>query len=752
MKSVKQAFVSLFFCFFPFILPAQTKSSPEVTVKGEVRDSLFSRLDTLQEVVVTAYRPLVQVDLDKVTYSVKDDPDSKTENVLEMLKKVPMITVDGEDKVELKGSGNFKIYLDGKPSNLISNNPSQVLRSMPANTVKSIEVITDPGAKYDAEGVSGIINIITNKQPLGGYTVSLNAGADHWGGHYGGGYFTLKYDKIGFTGNFNYYRFVSPDGSMSSYRESYPPSETFLFSDGKQNYKGLGQYGYGEWSYEIDTLNLLSFSYNRNQGDAKGNGRIVTLMEDGSHQPVYEYNQQGNMMQTWGSTELNLNYQRSFKKKDELLTASYQYSFSPNDSETDAKIEYVQGTFPDSWRRQNTDAGMKEHTFQLDYTVPLAEIHTLEGGAKYILRLNESHSGHYDYIGEAWVPIAEYAVLDEFSHRQNILSAYGSYNLRYKKTGFKTGLRLEQTSLNVRYPVDEMQNFGASFFNLVPSATFSYRLNDMQTLRLGYNLRIRRPGISELNPYVNTTFPEFVSSGNPNLETVKSHNFNLNYNYSHRKFNLNSTLSYNFTGNSIQNYKTLDHPDYPNISYSTYGNIGKTKDTRLDAYLNWNPVKLLRIYSNMSVSYRDIHSNNNEMNFSNSGFMENIHGGIQFNLPKDFSLSFNGGWSSPRIGIQGNSTGWHYTNVSLNKSFLKKKLTFSIRGHNLTETYFDYASEILTDKFYERSSNSQQARRFSISVSYRFGEMKQQIKKVQRGIENDDVEKSSGSGAVGTGE
>ncbi|MBP7181111.1 MAG: TonB-dependent receptor, partial [Dysgonomonadaceae bacterium] len=129
----------------------------------------------LDEISVVAQKPLVKVDIDKLVYSAKDDPEATTSNVLDMLRKVPMVTVDGEDNIQLKGSSNYKIYLNGKPSNMISSNPSQVLKSMPANNVKDIEVITEPGAKYDAEGVGGIINIITDKRSDDGYSGSVGA-------------------------------------------------------------------------------------------------------------------------------------------------------------------------------------------------------------------------------------------------------------------------------------------------------------------------------------------------------------------------------------------------------------------------------------------------------------------------------------------------------------------------------------------------------------------------------------------------
>ncbi|MFY9362098.1 MAG: carboxypeptidase-like regulatory domain-containing protein, partial [Dysgonamonadaceae bacterium] len=169
----------------------------------------------LDEVSIVAQRPLVKVEIDKLTYNAKDDPEASTSNVLDLLRKVPMVTVDAEDNIQLKGSSNFKIYLNGKPSNMITNNPSQVLKSMPANSIKDIEVITDPGAKYDAEGVGGIINIITDKRVDDGYSGSVGANGDTYGGYGGNTYLALKYGKFGFTGNVSYYHHDSPETESS---------------------------------------------------------------------------------------------------------------------------------------------------------------------------------------------------------------------------------------------------------------------------------------------------------------------------------------------------------------------------------------------------------------------------------------------------------------------------------------------------------------------------------------------------------
>lgn len=205
----------------------------------------------LGEVTVTAQKKLVKVELDKLTYSLDDDPEAQTSNTLDMLRKVPMITVDGNDEIQLQGSTNFKIYVNGKPSNMMNNNPADVLKSMPANSVKDIEVITDPGAKYDAEGVGGIINIITTRNVLEGYTASINADASVLGRMGAGAYISAKFGKFGLTGNYKYNHENSPWSESYSIRETYASGTnpaTLLNQYGRSKRQGPFQFGYLEGS------------------------------------------------------------------------------------------------------------------------------------------------------------------------------------------------------------------------------------------------------------------------------------------------------------------------------------------------------------------------------------------------------------------------------------------------------------------------------------------------------------------------
>ncbi len=359
----------------------------------------------LEEVSVTAQKPLVKVEIDKLTYSAKDDPESSTSNVLDLLRKVPLVTVDGEDEIQLKGSSNFKIYLNGKPSNMISGNPSQVLKSMPANSVKDIEVITDPGVKYDAEGVGGIINIVTDKRVDDGYSGSVGANGDTFGGYGGNAYLATRYGKFGFTGNSGYYYHKRPESESGFTREEFSP-QNLLTLNGKNKSDGGGLFLSGALSFEPDTLNLFNLSGSRYGGKFKSHSMQEALS---SGARPYSYNTRSNSTVEYGGMSLSADYQRSFKRKGEMLTISYRFEDNPNDSEYDSEYENVTGVFyyTDGYKlRSVNNAGGKEHTGQLDYVNPLNGKHSIETGLKYIFRDNTSRADHtfFDTEEGVWKP------------------------------------------------------------------------------------------------------------------------------------------------------------------------------------------------------------------------------------------------------------------------------------------------------------------------------------------------------------
>ncbi|MDR1610774.1 MAG: TonB-dependent receptor family protein [Candidatus Symbiothrix sp.] len=712
---------------------------------------LSDNADVLSEVTVTALKPLIKVDLDKIAYNMEDDPESKTNNVLDMLRKVPLVTVDGEDNINLKGSSNFKIYLNGKPSNMISSSPKDVLKSMPANVVKNVEVITNPGAKYDAEGVVGIINIVTQSQSmLGGYTATARLGLDSRSGLSGGLYAMLKYGKVGFTGNFNSYASKTPESETGSTRESYIDNvNKYLYQDGSYTYSGKGQYGYGEISYEIDTLNLINIGLNRYQWNGKNNLNGYARMENMNHERLYEYTNRNFTRNEQGSTGVNVDFQHTSPTvADRLFTLSYRLSLSPNNSGNENTIGHPDNvTLPEyideGIIRQFTDAETKEHTFQADYTTPIQKIHTVEAGVKYIIRINQSNSDYErefnGLLDTDYLPYGQEKYITQFENRNDILAAYAGYSLQLKNWGFKPGLRYEFTNLNVKYPLGADHDFGVDYSNFVPSFTATYKINMMQNIRIGYNMRISRPGIGQLNPYVNNSNPNYISYGNPELDAVRSHSINMNYGYFNPKITLNTNLSYDFENNGIESVAfEIESGDQKGISASTYKNIGKKKRLNLSSYFNWSPTLRFRAFGNLFGTYADIKANNSS-GMENSGFYGQGFFGAQYKLPWDVWVSGFFGGGKMGVSLQQDGAYYSFHSLGLRKSFLKDRLTVQFSASNPFKERYSRTTKTWTETYYQESVNVWRQREFRIGISYRFGEMTAQIKKAKRSIVNDDV-------------
>jgi len=702
----------------------------------------------IKGVEVVAQKPLVKADIDKLTYDIESDPDSKTNTVLDMLRKVPLVTVDGDDNIKVKGNGNFKVYINGKPNNMISNNPSQVLKSMPASSIKSVEVITNPGAKYDAEGVGGIINIVTVKQGIEGYTATVNTGIDNRRDMFGG-FVTVKKGKLTVSTNYNLNKFNNPANTSSSRQENYASSDQkYLNTDGRGKYKGLFQYGNMEASYDIDSLRLISVSLGMYGASYKNNSDSQTGMFSQALDTCYSYMSLSNSKNSFYSVDGSVDYQRLYKVKDRRLTISYKINTNPSTSNLYSVYDNKRQV-PESLnlydRHTKGETNTTESTFQTDYSTPLGKIHTIDVGAKYILRNNVSDNKYYSTSSSD----NEYKYVEsKSSHYKNlndILSAYASYTLKYKKISFRPGVRYEFTIQKVKYLVGNGSNFTSHLNDIVPSVTFGYSLSQMQNILLGYNMRIWRPNIEQLNPYFDDQDPMNISQGNSKLKSEKNHAFNLTYSNFNSKVNINLSLDYSFNNNGIENVtsliptsQTIDgHSVSAGALYTTYQNIGKSQNSGLNSYVNWNISSTTRVNINASGSYQDIKSP--QQSLHNYGWNGSIFGGIQQTFPWKIRFSMNGGGMTPSITLQGRSTGFHYYGFNLNKTFMKDRLTLSLFANNIFDPHINYNSHKTGTNFSNWSYYRYSSLRYGFNLSYRFGELKAAVKKAITSISNDDV-------------
>lgn len=724
----------------------------------------------LGQVEVVAQKPLVKADIDKIEYNVQDDPDSKSNSVLEMLRKVPLVTVDGEDNIKVNGSSSFKVYVNGKPNNMMSNNPTEVLKSMPANSIKHIEVITNPGPKYDAEGVGGILNIVTVGSGLEGYTATFSGNVSNMGA--GGGLFgTIKSGKLTVSARYNYnYNYNDRPRSYSGGTRRTVGDITDGSSDldysGDSKGHGNFQSGSMEASYEIDTLRLITMSFGLWGGGNNSNGLSNTFATmPGTGDDLYQYVSNNRSKSSWYSIDGGIDYQRMFHVKDRMLTFSYKINTRPESSDSYSTYDYDMEDVAPDWqdfmkrmKNQHNDGSQNttEHTFQADYTTPIGKIHTLEAGAKYILRDNSSEDDRYE---QASATQADYEFDNDHSshykHQNDILAAYLGYGLKVKKISGRLGVRYEHTKQEVKYLLGKGDNFDKNFDDLVPSASIGYKLTDMSNLRFGYNMRIYRPGIWYLNPYLDDSNPTNISQGNSHLDSEKSHSFNLSYSNFTQKFNINLSARYSFTNNSIERVTEqvkdteifgLQNPTGKEVLYSTYQNIGKSRNASLSGYINWNATSNTRIYANLYGNYTYLEGANG---LKNDGWNLFAYGGAQQSLPHDWRISLNIYGQTPWIMLQGKGSSFFDYGLSVNKSFLKKRLTLSAFASNFFKKYQHPTSSIEGVGFIQDSWNKYTRQRFGVSISYRIGELKASVKKAARTISNDDVKSSGGEGGGG---
>lgn len=724
----------------------------------------------LGQVEIVAQKPLVKADIDKIEYNVKDDPDSETNTLLEMLRKVPMVTVDGEDNIKVNGSSSFKVYVNGKPNNMMSNNPTEVLKSMPANTIKHIEVITNPGPKYDAEGVGGILNIVTEGGGFEGYTVTLSGNVSNRGA--GGGVFgTVQKGKFTVSARYNYNYNDSPRSySGGTQRATAPHSEVAnLDYEGSSKGDGSFQSGSMEASYEIDSLNLISASFGLWGGGNSSNGgsNYVGNSPLDNHL-LYQYGIGSHSKSSWYSIDGGIDYQRlSPTIKGRMFTLSYKVNTRPqtSDSYSEYDIAYGHDDWTDYLRRlqdQHNDGSQNttEHTFQADYTTPIGEMHTIESGVKYILRNNSSDNDRYLRTS---ADNADYVFDNEYSthyrHQNDIIAAYLGYGLKWKKLSGRLGVRYEHTIEDVKYLLGRGDDFRKNYDDVVPSASLGWKLTDLSNLRVGYNMRIYRPGIWYLNPYLDDSNPSSISQGNPELDSEHSHAFDLSYSNFTPKFNINLSARYSFTNNSIQSVTSLvsedDIPDFSedkktgkDVLYTTYQNIGKSRNLNLSAYVNWNATKDARIYANLFGGYTSLKG---AEGLENDGWNLFAFGGAQQTFKHDWRLSVNVFGQTPWIMLQGKGSSFFSYSVNLNKSFLNRRLSLSAFASNFFQKYNKFESHIEGQGFLQDSWNKYPQMRFGFSVSYRIGELKASVKKAARTITNDDVKSGGSSTGAGGG-
>ena len=717
----KKTLLSIVVCFTMTTLYAQ-KTEPADTLKGQ----------TLDEVVVAQRRKLIKNDIDKLTYDVQHDKTAQTKTTLEILKKIPLVTVDGQENIRVQGSTSFKVYRNGHPDpSLSGQNLKDILKAIPASTIKRIEVITDPGAKYDAEGTTAILNIVMmSSSKLQGVSGNVNSEVDTYGSVRLGTYLTTKVGKLTTTVNYNL-RKQGRKQTENNREEVYNYVKT---GEQKREYgtnstAATIHFGNISASYEIDSLNLLTASANFFGYKVDANTQSTNERWDKNSQLIYKFD---NNMTTPGYSVLDiggrLDYQHKTHLDGEVLTLSYMLAVTRQHT-IFRQMYNNMVNFPVNYTSydQNTRERFTEHTFQIDYVRPFGKYHKIESGTKYILRYNNSTS-LMDYQGTT--PDME----SNFKHNAQVAAAYLSYIFTAGKWAARAGLRYEFTRMKASYPDGSNADYHANLNDWVPSASLQYKISDGQTLKFSYNTSINRPGIDYLNPAVIST-PTAVSFGNANLGSSRNQALHLEYMLVTSKLTLQLSPYYSYTNNGIANI--IYEQNRKDVS--TYQNVLKSKVFGISSYTEWTPFIGTSFTLNADIRYARITLPTPYIKNSGCG------GGIYFNweqkIPWELTLTTSiGGEYGNRVydpyAIEGR---WFYYYFTLTRRFFKDKLTVSLSAESPFIKERSTTYRIVQGDYtgYERAVMKPQC--FKIGLSWKFGKLRASVKKAARSIENDDL-------------
>lgn len=692
-------------------------------------DSISS---VLSEVEIVAQRRLVKASPGKVEYDVSGDKDAQSMSVMELLRKVPMVTVDGNDNIMVNGSSDFLIYKNGKPSGIFAKNPKEALNSVSAMLVKRIEVITDPGAQYDAEGVNGIINIVMDEQSVVDGVLGIaravamtsevySASAD----------VTTQKGPVTINANYNYNWYGETQTTRSETDYVYKASGNRLLSRDKDYMPGNAHLVGLSASYDIDSLNLLSMSCDAQFMRFKYNMTGYSVLISPEDETLNSFNERYNCP-PYNSIGLTtrIDYQHKTRLPGEVLSVSYLMNVSQ--SKTLGNMDYFDATTQLHLDGNSYEALSKsksvEHTFQFDYMRPLFTGGSINIGSKYIMRDNPQYmEKHYD-DGRVY--------LSDFEHYSRIAALYGAFLFERKRWQAQAGVRYEYSRLGGEYYDETAPEFHRDLNDVVPTVGANMQINDANNMSLSYNVRIKRPTVSRLNPAVSES-PLFVSKGNPNLVSANQHNITFGYMYNMQRFMLNVTLRHVMIDNTFVAVKTVDN----GVIYSTYENMGRYKMTSLQGYAQWTLSKSTQFTLNYGVYYQT--AENTAMDISLKKWKFSFFGQLSQQLPWKLRLTFavvrNPGSEITPYAYQ---DGRYFYNVGLQRSFLKgERLTAKITATNLFfRKYQGAPTHVVNGDYTGTTLTRYVSNPLQLTLTYRFGSLNTKVKTIDKTIANDDLQ------------
>ena len=692
----------------------ETKTITEFKIQGGKTNigalKLIPDNQKLNEIVVTAQTSKTTFKLDKRVFNVGKDFSTSGASALEVLNNVPSVNVSIEGDVSLRGSAGVQILINGKPS-VLADQSSNALGTITADMIESIEVITNPSAKYEASGTAGILNIILKKEEKRGWNGSVSANTGSPDNHSLG----LSINRR--TDNFNFF------AQMGAGYRSLPQNaentnqnliiDEVILSQGKEfRNETFFNITLGT-DYHINAFNVLTlsgnFAYEIEDQPSAYQFRILDTNDD----LISSWSREENTAATNPKYQFELNYKKQFKtNKEHSLQVSALGSFFGKDQESKFINTLITGADITNAQQTETDFQQADYTFKADYVNPLTEIYTIETGVQYVINDVGNDFEVRDLVDESYV-INE-NLTNNFDWKQNVLGLYVTTAYEKGKFGVKLGLRVEQTDLKTLLTTTNERN-AQNYTNVFPSFHSSYKISDNTSIQAGYSRRIFRPRLWDLNPFFNIRNNFNIRAGNPNLQPEFTDSYELTSIYKIGKASLSSSLYYRYTTQVVERISTFED----NVTFSSPENIGTNSSVGFEMNGKFSPNKWLTLTGDFNLNYFDRIGTFENQDFDFSGSQWSSRMGSKIGLPADIDIEFTGNYQSGFETVQGEQSGYASLDLGVRKKIFKGKVILNLGVRDLFKSRIQ--ERFVNQPTFESYSFSQRGRFITFGISYGFG-------------------------------
>lgn len=673
----------------------------------------------LKEVTVTAQKPFIEMQNDKIVVNVENSPVAAGNSALEVLQKAPGVMYDQNNRaLSLKGKQGVLVMIDGKQSYLSTEEVIRLLESMPANNIEKIEIIHNPSAKYDAAGNAGIINIRLKKDKNLGFNGSVSLGAGYWENPTANGSLQLNYrrQKFNVFGNYSYnfreqfnnmsiYRSIPFEGSQSIFDQK----NTRIFTSNGNNFKA----GVDYYLSKKTTVGVL---FSGNSGSWEDASKILTQITGANPEPFSQVRAMTNTREEWDNFTYNVNLRHSLNEKGAEITFDADYSKFDNPSNQNSNNYFFNNENTEvatpNLLRSNSFSGVTIKAIKADLTQPLKGGINLEAGLKSSFVETDNNVKFVRNLNNDWV--VDTNLTNQFLYEESIYAGYVNANKQFKGFSVQAGLRAEYT-ISDGLSVTLDQQVQRDYVNFFPSVSVSHTVNKDHSLSYSYSRRIDRPSYQDLNPFTFFLDQYTFGRGNPFLRPQYTNAFSVNYGFKQRFV---VTASYSKTDDAMTDI--LEQDDAERTTYQTRANFAQFENFSLNVS---TPIKITDWWTgrvNVSGFLNHFQTQLASGSVDNQQVSYNAYMSQSFTLSKTFRAELSGWYNSPNVYGLFEAQAQYAIDFGLFKSILNGKGNLKL---NISDIFFTnkWNIKVEQDNVNARVKGNFESRRVNLNFTYNFG-------------------------------